>query len=145
MRPIDADALEDKVADLYSEGEEATEGDKVVNDVIDLIDNAPTIETDMSEYSDKLWQKAYERGKAEAITNEDIKSAIHEGFKNGYEMAKAKYSPKTGHWISISGTNISKCSECQVRQILYDMQGDNFCPNCGANMRGKENECKNNT
>lgn len=64
MRLIDADALEDKVADLYSEGEEATEGDKVVNDVIDLIDNAPTID-DLSEYSDKLWQKAYERGKAE--------------------------------------------------------------------------------
>lgn len=46
MRLIDADALGDKVADLYSEGEEATEGDKVVNDVIDLIDNAPTIEAE---------------------------------------------------------------------------------------------------
>lgn len=42
----------------------------------------------------------------------------------------------TGHWISISGTNISKCSECQVRQILYDMQGNDFCPSCGADMRG---------
>ena len=44
MRIIDADNLANKVADLYSEGEEATEGDKVVNDVIDIIDNAPTIE-----------------------------------------------------------------------------------------------------
>lgn len=146
MRLIDADALEDKVADLYTEGEEATESDKVVNDVIDLIDNAPTVEypeqitvecdteedkqklllalrnvklkaivederpqgdlisrtwlkehkfttqvcngleienvdvvgvatidnaptiEDLSEYSDKLWQKAYERGKAERPT-----------------------------------------------------------------------------
>lgn len=42
-RPIDADALANKVADLYTEGEEATEADKVVNDVIDLIDNAPTV------------------------------------------------------------------------------------------------------
>lgn len=51
------------------------------------------------------------------------------------EICKTEERP-TGHWISISGTNISKCSECQVRQILYDMQGDNFCPNCGADMRG---------
>lgn len=64
MRRIDADELANKVADLYTEGDEATEGDKVVNDVIDLIDNAPTID-DLSDYSDKLWKRAYERGKAE--------------------------------------------------------------------------------
>ena len=64
MRLIDADELENKVADLYTEGEEATEGDKVVNDVIDLIENAPTID-DLSNYSDKLWKLAYERGKKE--------------------------------------------------------------------------------
>lgn len=44
MRLIDADALEDKVANLYTEGKEATEGDKVINNVIDIIDNAPTVE-----------------------------------------------------------------------------------------------------
>ena len=44
MRLIDADELENKVADLYSEGEDATEADKIVNDVIDLIDNAPKVE-----------------------------------------------------------------------------------------------------
>ena len=64
MRLIDADALGNKVADLYTEGEEATEADKVVNDVIDLIENAPTID-DLSNYSDKLWKLAYERGKKE--------------------------------------------------------------------------------
>lgn len=42
-RLIDADELANKVADLYTEGEEATEADKVVNDVIDLIDDAPTV------------------------------------------------------------------------------------------------------
>lgn len=45
MRLIDADVLEDKVADLYTEGEEATEGDKVINNVIDIIESAPTVET----------------------------------------------------------------------------------------------------
>ena len=71
MRLIDADELENKVADLYTEGEEATEADKVVNNVIDLIDNAPTID-DLSEYSDKLWKQAYERGKAERPQGEWI-------------------------------------------------------------------------
>lgn len=108
MRLIDADALEDKVADLYSEGEEATEGDKVVNDVIDLIDNAPTIETDMSEYSDKLWQKAYERGKAEARPQ--------------------------GEWLDIYETHIAyECSNCHLQLPITDYH--NFCPNCGADMR----------
>lgn len=118
MRLIDADALGDKVADLYSEGEEATEGDKVVNDVIDLIDNAPTID-DLSEYSDKLWQKAYERGKAEGI--------------------------KTGHRIWNEWQIF--CSEC--REVCYEdvpknrmnYPLNNFCPNCGAKMTKEvENE-----
>ena len=47
MRLIDADDLANKVADLYTEGDNATEADKVVNDVIDLIDNAPTVDTDI--------------------------------------------------------------------------------------------------
>ena len=84
MRLIDADALKKQAITLVT-GVRTWE---VVT--VSDIDNAPTIEIDMSEYSDKLWQKAYERGKAEAITNEDIKKAISEGFKLGYEMAKAE-------------------------------------------------------
>lgn len=121
MRLIDADALEDKVADLYSEGEEATEGDKVVNDVIDLIDNAPTIETDMSEYSDKLWKLAYERGKAEERPQ--------------------------GEWIvdeDAFSKDFRKCSNCN--EDAEWLEGGcqflpNFCPNCGAKMtKEAENE-----
>jgi hypothetical protein len=95
MRLIDADALGDKVADLYSEGEEATEGDKVVNDVIDLIDNAPTIDN-LSEYSDKLWQKAYERGKAEErpqgdFTIDELKKWLYEIAYNNTNNDFGKY------------------------------------------------------
>lgn len=36
------------------------------NDAIDaIVDNAPTVDTDLSEYSDKLWKEAYERGRNE--------------------------------------------------------------------------------
>lgn len=47
---ISREALKNKVADLYTEGEEATEGDKVINKVIDIIDNAPTVEQPTGEW-----------------------------------------------------------------------------------------------
>ena len=36
------------------------------NDVGSVLASLPSVQPDMSEYSDKLWKKAYERGKAEA-------------------------------------------------------------------------------
>ena len=61
MRPIDADNLENKVVELYTEGDDATEGDKVVNDVIDLIDNAPTVERPQGDFTiDELRTWLYE-------------------------------------------------------------------------------------
>lgn len=86
------------------------------NDAIDaIINNAPTIETDMSEYSDKLWQKAYERGKSEARPQ--------------------------GEWIedtNIFGEGTYECSNCGNPWSLTEgtpVDNDmNFCPNCGAKM-----------
>lgn len=64
MRLIDADYLKN----LPFERVIHTDfGDTAIP--IEEIDNAPTID-DLSEYSDKLWQKAYERGKAEARPTE---------------------------------------------------------------------------
>ena len=65
MRLIDADELIDKI----SNGEYITMVDKYGNNwmmpgkVIEIIDNATT--ADLSEYCDKLWKTAYERGKQE--------------------------------------------------------------------------------
>lgn len=40
--------------------------------------------------------------------------------------------PKTGEWIAdVDGYT---CSECGV----FNTDDDNFCPNCGADMRGEE-------
>jgi predicted RNA-binding Zn-ribbon protein involved in translation (DUF1610 family) len=117
-----------------------------------LIDNAPTVDTqaelivarsqgyelgfaegyeegfakgkespidDLSEYSDKLWQRAYERGKAEPRPQ--------------------------GKWIEDSVT--FACSECGTHAVWIGNNDfglkpyiSNFCPNCGADMRGEKNE-----
>lgn len=73
---------------------------------------------------------------------DDLVSAFNDGYKHGYEDAKAKR--KRGKWDYIQWmegiTEIwtYECSECG-----YKLQGNlcynrpNFCPDCGADMRGE--------
>ena len=66
----------------------------------------PSAETDLSEYSDKLWKNAYERGKAEA--------------------------ERTGRNISQTGF---LCSECSFGDFDgFHGYKPKYCPNCGARM-----------
>ena len=81
-------------------------------DIIKAIDNAPTVDADLSEYSDKLWKEAYGRGKNER---------------------------PSGEWImnktSARGRNYT-CTICKkVSRNKFD-----FCPNCGADMREADND-----
>lgn len=45
-----------------------------------------------------------------------------------------------GHWVkgeeTYDGFMVHRCSECEW--FGYDGTGVNFCPNCGADMRGEE-------
>ena len=53
------------------------------------------------------------------------------------EQIKNHEDRKKGHWIPyLKEGLIVKCSECESRFSL----GYNFCPNCGADMRGGINE-----
>ena len=78
------------------------------------------------------------------ITNEDIQQAIKEGFANGYEMAKAKFSPKQGVWLPLQAVGDYKCSKCGAENLYkyaneherWIKTNSNFCPNCGASMKG---------
>jgi len=86
----------------------------------EVIENAPTID-DLSEYSDKLWKQAYERGKAE--------------------------ERPTGHWFLLDECSNEGvyCSNCRkkVYRVEYANQKvkSNYCPNCGAKMtKGAEND-----
>ena len=44
---------------------------------------------------------------------------------------------KTGRWISVFDEDEDKCSECQAAFFCASTRFD-FCPNCGADMRGKQ-------
>ena len=74
--------------------------------------NAPTVDTDLSKYSDKLWKAAYERGKNER--------------------------PK-GKWIRPS--NVSKrsyrrmCDQCHEISYFCGPVNYPYCPYCLADMR----------
>lgn len=80
-----------------------------------IIDLAPTVEPE--------------------ITDEDIQNAIKQGYNDGYEMAKAKYERPQGEWIFRQGVTCGgyyKCNNCGE----VERAEENYCPNCGADMRG---------
>ena len=83
--------------------------------VYELINSCPTVDTDLSKYSDKLWKAAYERGKSER--------------------------PR-GKWIRPS--NASKrsyrrmCDQCHGISYFCGPVNYPYCPYCLADMRGEE-------
>jgi hypothetical protein len=113
--------------------------------------HVPSAQTaDISDYCDRLWKIAYERGKKEAL-----QVAIEEfdrceytpdgGIDANYAIDFLKRLPSaqhTGRWervfiaeLETSELDIFKCSECK-KMHWYE---SNFCPNCGADMRGENN------
>ena len=85
-------------------------GSYSIERAIEVLEELPSASPDLSTFSDKLWKMAYERGKAE-------------GRKKGKWIDKS--DDIDGAW--------NYCSVCGEQAIdLYD-----FCPNCGADMRGE--------
>ena len=79
-----------------------------------LINNAPTVEPEKAKEGEII--KAYTKG-----------------FDDGIEITRQK-----GEWI-IDGHHI-RCNRCNEYICNTDREGnkipDNFCPNCGASMKG---------
>lgn len=53
--------------------------------------------------------------------------------------------PKEGEWVWDADTGIYRCSECGGASPQEDQDGEyidcpNYCPNCGAKMRGEHDE-----
>lgn len=87
-----------------------------INRCIEAIDNAPTVDT---------------------FTFQDMNKAIEVGREFG--KLEGKTERPQGEWGDVfhhQGYNYHKCSNCCFGIKLDDY--DNFCPNCGARMRGKE-------
>ena len=88
----------------------------------------------------KAYTKGFDTGVETArqkgeYTEEDMKRTIKENFDLGYEMAKNKYERPKGEWLHPYETNIAcECSICKRQMPIPDYF--NFCPNCGADMRG---------
>lgn len=95
---------------------------------LQLIDNAPAVEPFEPDYVGAERLAARQRGYAD-------------GYHNGMEIGKT-LNPriKQGEWI-IDGHHI-RCNKCNEYICNTDREGNkipnNFCPNCGADMRGGE-------
>ena len=78
------------------------------------------------------------RAKYDAISDYS-KERIQNGIKLIIELANynaSAESRKTGKWLQINAGyyDYVKCSQCGETLVW----GKNFCPNCGADMRGEE-------
>lgn len=82
----------------------------------------------------------------ESLTGKDANSvsvAVIGAFLDGYEIGKKENEPKKGKWFHYEGG--LTCSVCNIEfyDDIMEYTGDNvpkFCPNCGADMRGDDND-----
>ena len=130
MRLIDADALMPlfiKKANTMKDRHGVKLGDEWLlnyNDIKDVIDNAPTVEPQKiviipPELIEKLASNV-----VDVVGNIDWEKAI--------EAYKAR---PQGEWLHPYTTDIAcECSNCHRQMPITDYY--NFCPNCGAYMKG---------
>lgn len=84
--------------------------------------------------------------KDECDVNTSIRQAFEKGFRIGVKKGASTNRPQ-GKWInghSTSGFYYKRCDQCFAviddtffGESSFDV---NFCPNCGADMRGKNDE-----
>lgn len=97
-------------------------------EVLDIIDNAPTVDTSDDKYLEERDADAYETG-------------YLQGHIEVYQKAEKDYAIPIGEWKCICSLQSwqftdehYECDKCH-----YKGSKSNFCPNCGADMRKEEN------
>ncbi len=111
MRLGDLDALKEKLNEIFDTIEVVT-----FDDIIAIIDNAPTVEVT------KLEHKAY-----------------NEGFKDGTNQGIRLSERTQGKWeepFEMNGKTYHKCNHCHISSELILI--DFFCPACGAKMKKED-------
>lgn len=97
----------------------------LIGDWEDIIDNAPTVELE------PFCKVTLDEDKLREIVDE-LRQEIIDG-----EIVLTE-KKKTGHWnyARFGNQTLVKCSECEEEFLGNDVSDYNFCPNCGADMRG---------
>lgn len=107
-----------------------------VADVVDQIDREDTIEP-QPERSIAKWQEDF-RGYINMlnIPRDDYKGIME--YINDVPSAQAER--KKGEWVDTEFLKLKECSCCHSRWGMYDVENFDFCPNCGADMKGEDDE-----
>lgn len=120
-----SDAIKIMACEMYAEaqsqGYEVDSIEDFMPEAKTWMNDAPSVDTDLSGYSDKLWKNAYERGKADRPQGKWVDAEIP--LESGGSMP------------------IQACSLCKTfYPLAYTGGGHRFCPNCGAKMKGADDE-----
>ena len=139
MRLIDADALIERMYhDAFETDTDMQKWDsgcwiryKMFENAID---EAPSIEPNL------ILPERMERGDTYEV-GETIVVMNHDDY---YDLLCESWMPKRGEWIMhiddlFPCESTQECSICHAEQIING-NDDNFCPNCGADMREREGE-----
>ena len=91
--------------------------------------------TDVSKDLNKIFLKNLEEA-LEILLIKEREEAYQKGYENGKKM---KITGKWNKFQHQQGPTYIRCSICD-EFYKKDNREYNFCPNCGADMRGDENE-----
>lgn len=67
--------------------------------------------------------------------NNPVAEAVKMGIEALEGLLSAQPERKKGRWKYIAFMTV-ECSECHKQ--LHELEYDNFCPSCGADMRGEQ-------
>ena len=126
MRLINADELKEMInREIYS-----SKCPIEINHAITLINNAPTVELTAS------FMRQQAEDELIRIRAEADQRGYNRGYQFGFYTGQHTKLP-TGKWIFAGfcfSTTQYKCSRCK----LNSLEKTDFCPNCGAKMKGAE-------